>query len=104
MLYAYGAGKTTAVRIPATLLTPDGGHAEVLGHDVRRDPQTVRRLIGLTGQYAAVDDLLSAAENLRMIGRLLGLRPAAAKARAAELLAVFGLTEHAGTTPSSSSA
>jgi oleandomycin transport system ATP-binding protein len=92
-----GAGKSTAVRILATLLTPDGGHAEVLGHDVRRDPRSVRRLIGLTGQYAAVDDLLSAAENLRMIGRLLGLRSAAAKARAAELLATFGLAEHAGT-------
>jgi oleandomycin transport system ATP-binding protein len=92
-----GAGKSTAVRILATLLAPDGGHAEVLGHDVRRDPRSVRRLIGLTGQYAAVDDLLSAAENLRMIGRLLGLRPAAAKARAAGLLATFGLTEHAGT-------
>ncbi len=92
-----GAGKTTAVRILATLLAPDSGHAEVLGHDVRRDPRAVRRLIGLTGQYAAVDDLLSARENLRMIGRLLGLGPAAAKARAAELLAAFGLTEHAGT-------
>jgi oleandomycin transport system ATP-binding protein len=92
-----GAGKTTAVRILATLVAPDDGHAEVFGHDVRREARVVRRLIGLTGQYAAVDDLLSARENLRMIGRLLGLRPAIARARADELLAAFSLTEQAGT-------
>jgi oleandomycin transport system ATP-binding protein len=90
-----GAGKTTAVRILCTLLRPDSGRAEVLGHDVVREPQLVRSLIGLTGQYAAVDDLLSATENLFMIGRLLGLGHRAARLRAAELLAAFGLAEHA---------
>ena len=67
-----GAGKATAVRILGTLLRPDGGHAEILGYDVVREPQQVRSLIGLTGQYAAVDDMLSGRENLSMIGRLLG--------------------------------
>src|ERR1700689_3870194 len=86
-----GAGKTTAVRILCTLLRPDSGPAEVLGHDVVREPQQVRSAIGLTGQYAAVDDLLSARENLSMIGRLLGLRRRAAMRRADELLAAFGL-------------
>ena len=91
-----GAGKTTAVRILTTLLWPDSGRASVLGYDVQRQPQQVRRLIGLAGQYAAVDDLISAKENLYMIGRLLGQRPNAARARAAELLAAFGLAEAAG--------
>jgi oleandomycin transport system ATP-binding protein len=86
-----GAGKTTAVRILCTLLRPDAGRAEVLGHDVVREAQQVRSLIGLTGQYAAVDDLLSARENLYMIGRLLGLGRRPARARAAELLDAFGL-------------
>jgi oleandomycin transport system ATP-binding protein len=93
-----GAGKTTAVRILCTLLPPDSGHAEILGHDVVREPQRVRSLIGLTGQYAAVDDMLSARENLYMIGRLLGLRRRAARHRAAELLAAFGLADQAGQT------
>jgi oleandomycin transport system ATP-binding protein len=93
-----GAGKTSAVRILCTLLRPDSGHAEVLGHDVVREPQQVRSLIGLTGQYAAVDDLLSARENLSMIGRLLGLRRKAAMRRADELLAAFGLAGDAGKT------
>jgi oleandomycin transport system ATP-binding protein len=91
-----GAGKTTAVRILCTLLRPDSGCAQVLGHDVVRQPQQVRALIGLTGQYAAVDDLLSARENLYMIGRLLGQRRRAARARAAELLDAFGLSQDAG--------
>ncbi len=93
-----GAGKTTLVRILATLLTPDAGRAFVLGRDVVAQPQRVREVIGLTGQYAAVDDLISARENLYLIGRLLGLRPRAARARGAQLLAAFGLSEMAGTT------
>jgi oleandomycin transport system ATP-binding protein len=92
-----GAGKTTAVRILATLLRPDTGRASVLGYDVVSGASEVRRSIGLTGQYAAVDDLISASENLYMIGRLLGLRPSAARARSAELLAAFGLADAAGT-------
>jgi len=93
-----GAGKTTAVRILCTLLRPDSGRAAILGHDVVREPQRVRSLIGLTGQYAAVDDMLSAQENLYMIGRLLGLRRRAARRRAGELLAEFGLSADAGRT------
>jgi oleandomycin transport system ATP-binding protein len=92
-----GAGKTTIVRVLATLLRPDQGRAAVGGHDVVAQPLQVRRRIGLTGQYAAVDDLLSGRENLYMIGRLLGLRPAAARARAGELLRRFGLAGAAGT-------
>ena len=75
-----GAGKTTAIRVLSTLLRPDAGRASVGGHDVVRRPQEVRRLIGLTGQYAAVDELLSGKENLYMIGRLLGLGASAARA------------------------
>ena len=81
-----GAGKTTAVRILTTLLLPDGGHAEVGGYDVVRQAHRVRQLIGLTGQYASVDDGLTGTNNLIMIGRLLGLSRPAARARAAELL------------------
>ena len=90
-----GAGKTTAVRILATLLRPDGGTARVAGHDVLRDPAAVRRQIGLTGQYASVDETLTGRQNLVMIGRLLDLEPRDAKARAAELLAWFGLDDAA---------
>jgi oleandomycin transport system ATP-binding protein len=90
-----GAGKTTAVRILATLLTPDGGRAEVLGHDVQADAHRVRRLIGLTGQYASVDDGLTGMNNLVMIGRLLGMSRPEAKSRARELLDRFGLAEAA---------
>jgi oleandomycin transport system ATP-binding protein len=90
-----GAGKTTAVRILATLLRPDGGQASVLGYDVLRDAHQVRQLIGLTGQYASVDEGLSGTNNLIMIGRLLGMPRADAKARAAELLARFDLTDAA---------
>jgi oleandomycin transport system ATP-binding protein len=91
-----GAGKTTAVRILATLLRPDDGQARVCGYDVLRDAHQVRQLIGLTGQYASIDEGLSGTNNLIMIGRLLGLGRAEAKARAAELLARFDLTEAAG--------
>ena len=90
-----GAGKTTAVRILATLLRPDGGAARVCGYDVQRDAHQVRQLIGVTGQYASVDDGLSGTNNLVMIGRLLGLSRPTAKARAAELLARFELSEAA---------
>jgi oleandomycin transport system ATP-binding protein len=93
-----GAGKTTAVRILATLLRPDGGQASVCGYDVLRDAYQVRQLIGLTGQYASVDDGLSGTNNLIMIGRLLGLPRGQARARAAELLARFELAEAAGRT------
>ena len=68
-----GAGKTTLIRILATLLTPDAGHADVLGHDVVREPAAVRELIGLTGQFAAVDEILTGRENLEMFGRLFDL-------------------------------
>ncbi|MFB4305315.1 ATP-binding cassette domain-containing protein [Actinomadura sp. GTD37] len=91
-----GAGKTTAVRILATLLRPDAGRAEVRGLDVVRDAAKVRELVGLTGQYASVDEDLTATENLVLIGRLLDLRKAEARTRAAELLERFELTEDAG--------
>jgi oleandomycin transport system ATP-binding protein len=91
-----GAGKTTAVRILATLLAPDAGRAWVAGFDVVAQPQRVRARIGLTGQYAAVDDLLTARENLYLIGRLLGLRSRAARARAGVLLNQFSLADVAG--------
>ncbi len=91
-----GAGKTTAIRVLSTLLRPDAGRARVGGYDVVRQAAEVRRLIGLTGQYAAVDELLSGQENLYMLGRLLGLRAADGRARARELLEAFGLSEAAG--------
>jgi oleandomycin transport system ATP-binding protein len=91
-----GAGKTTAIKILATLLRPDAGRAYVLGREVVSQAQQVRQLIGLTGQYAAVDDLISARENLYMIGRLLGMRPRSARARGSELLETFGLADAAG--------
>jgi oleandomycin transport system ATP-binding protein len=90
-----GAGKTTAVRILATLLRPDGGQARVCGYDVQQDAHQVRQLVGLTGQYASVDEGLSGTNNLVMIARLLGIPRAQAKARAAELLERFDLTEAA---------
>src|SRR2546423_6405050 len=86
-----GAGKTTAVRILATLLNADAGRASVGGYDVANNPVAVRSLIGLTGQYASVDEDLSGRENLVLIGRLLDMNRPAAKARAAELLASFEL-------------
>ena len=90
-----GAGKTTAVRILATLVRPDGGTAEVAGHDVARSPGEVRRRIGLVGQSAALDESLSGRENLVMFGRLFHIGTAAARRRADELLARFDLEEAA---------
>ncbi|MGX7825676.1 ATP-binding cassette domain-containing protein [Actinokineospora sp. 24-640] len=91
-----GAGKTTAVRVLATLLKADAGSARVGGYDVRTQATAVRGLIGLTGQYASVDEDLSATENLVLIGRLLGKPRADARATAADLLARFELTDAAG--------
>lgn len=94
-----GAGKTTAVRILATLLKADGGIAEVAGIDVAKDPDGVRARIGLSGQYAAVDEHLTGFENLQMVGRLYGMPKAKASQRARDLLERFGL-EDAGDRPS----
>jgi oleandomycin transport system ATP-binding protein len=91
-----GAGKTTAIRVLSTLLYPDAGRASVGGYDVVRHPERVRAMIGLTGQYAAVDELLSGRENLFMIGRLLGMSARDARARAKELLEAFDLSDAAG--------
>jgi ABC-2 type transport system ATP-binding protein len=88
-----GAGKTTAVRILATLVAPDGGTAVVAGHDVVRHPARVQAAISLTGQYAAVDELLTGAENLVMLGRLRRLGRTGARRRAAELLDQFDLVD-----------
>jgi ABC-2 type transport system ATP-binding protein len=88
-----GAGKTTAVRILTTLLEPDAGSAEVAGVDVLTDPGRVRERIGLSGQYAAVDEYLTGFENLDMVGRLYKLGRSAARARARELLELFALSE-----------
>ena len=90
-----GAGKTTLVRILATLLAPDAGRAEVFGHDVAGEPAAVRELIGLTGQFAAVDELLTGRENLEMFGRLFKLSGEQARRRAGELLDRFDLTQAA---------
>ena len=94
-----GAGKTTAVRVLTTLLKPDAGTAVVAGVDVLRDPDGVRSRIGLSGQYAAVDEHLTGFENLEMVGRLYGMGRAAARARARELLERFDLAD-AGDRPS----
>jgi ABC-2 type transport system ATP-binding protein len=90
-----GAGKTTMVNVLSTLVTPDSGRAVVAGHDVVADPAAVRKRIMLTGQYAALDDMLSGYENLVMFGRLMGLRKPAAQARARELLGEFDLEKAA---------
>lgn len=90
-----GAGKTTAVRILATLLRPDAGTARVGGLDVVKDAHKVRALVGLTGQYASVDEQLTGSENLRLIGRLLGMSRKDCRARASELLASFSLEDAA---------
>jgi ABC-2 type transport system ATP-binding protein len=89
-----GAGKTTMVRILATLIRPDAGTAVVAGHDLLADPAGVRRSISLTGQFAAVDEMLTGQENLEMMARLLRLPRRAARARADELLAAFELGDH----------
>ena len=88
-----GAGKTTAVKILTTLVRPDGGRAEVAGVDVLDDPAGVRRLIGVSGQYAAVDEYLTGFENLDMIGRLYHLGARRSRVRAEELLAQFDLLD-----------
>ena len=90
-----GAGKTTTIRMLATLLQPDAGSALVLGHDIRAESDAVRGLVSLTGQMASVDEDLTGRENLILLGWLLGLKRAAAKARAAELIDAFGLSEAA---------
>jgi ABC-2 type transport system ATP-binding protein len=90
-----GAGKTTAVRVLATLLRPDAGRAQVAGHDVLTDAAAVRRVVGLTGQYTALDEYLTGRSNLVMIGRLSRLTARAASRRADDLLDRFGLTEAA---------
>ena len=90
-----GAGKTTTVRILTTLLIPDSGSARVAGIDVIKDPGKVREVIGLSGQYAAVDETLTGWDNLVMFGRLYHLSPSAAKKRAEELLEQFSLTDAA---------
>ena len=93
-----GAGKTTAVSILATLLIPDSGSARVAGADVLKEPARVRERIGLSGQYAALDEHLTGFENLDMIGRLYRLGRSRSRARARELLEVFDLSE-AGNRP-----
>ena len=90
-----GAGKTTALRILSTLLVPDGGRARVAGFDVVRDAERVRQAIGLTGQYASVDEDLTGRENLVLFGTLLDLGRAGARSRAAELLEWFDLSDAA---------
>jgi ABC-2 type transport system ATP-binding protein len=90
-----GAGKTTTVRILATLLQPDDGSAQVLGHDVTRDADTVRRLVGLSGQFSAIDENLTGYENLWMFGRLYGLASPEARNRSRELLGLFDLDDAA---------
>ncbi len=94
-----GAGKTTTVRILTTLTRVDAGEATVAGHDVRTAPRQVRRSIGLTGQQTAVDDLLTARQNLTMFGRLFRLDKAQARRRADELLEQFALTDAADRAP-----
>ncbi|MER6214892.1 MULTISPECIES: ATP-binding cassette domain-containing protein [unclassified Streptomyces] len=93
-----GAGKTTAVRVLTTLLRPDSGRAVVAGIDVLKHPDDVRRSIGLSGQFAAVDEYLTGRENLRMVGQLYQMSGRAAKARATELLERFDLAEAADRT------
>src|SRR5262249_1274777 len=93
-----GAGKTTLVRILATLLRPDAGRAELLGLDVAADPSKVRGQLALTGQFAAVDELLTGRENLEMFGRLFRLSRVDTRHRASELLERFELTDAADRT------
>jgi len=91
-----GAGKTTTIRMLATLIRPDAGTARVLGHDIVADADAVRGSVSLTGQLASVDEDLTGRENLVLVGRLLGLKSPAAKARADELLDAFGIAEASG--------
>jgi len=90
-----GAGKTTMIRILSTLTTADAGEARVAGFDVRREPDGVRRSIGVTGQFSAIDELLTGRENLRLMADLAHLRGADARARVEELLTRFDLTDAA---------
>ncbi|WP_246320048.1 ATP-binding cassette domain-containing protein [Paenibacillus qinlingensis] len=90
-----GAGKTTTINMLATLLRPDAGSAKIFGYDVVKESQIVRQLIGVTGQYASVDESLSATENLIIFSRLLGLSRKEARQKSDELLEEFGLTEAA---------
>jgi ABC-2 type transport system ATP-binding protein len=90
-----GAGKTTMLRMLTTLLPIDAGQARIFGVDVASQPHQIRQLVGVTGQYASVDENLTAAENLRLFGRLLGLSPRAARATAHDLLGRFGLEDAA---------
>jgi ABC-2 type transport system ATP-binding protein len=94
-----GAGKTTIVQILSTLIQPDAGTATVMGYDLRREAGAVRGVIGVTGQFSAVDDLLTGEENLLLMGRLLHLPAAVRRARASELLQRFDLVEAAPLTP-----
>src|SRR4029077_10713408 len=94
-----GAGKTTMVRILSTLIPADAGTAGVMGHDLRREAGVVRAVIGVTGQFSAVDNLLTGEENLHLMGRLLHLPPAERRARATRLLETFDLVEAAGQIP-----
>src|SRR5215813_9508609 len=98
MLGPNGAGKTTAVRVLTTLLKPDAGRAVVAGIDVLKYPNRVRRMIGLSGQFAAVDEYLTGRENLRMVGELYQLPAHQAKKRADELLERFSLADAADRT------
>src|SRR5690606_37781029 len=91
-----GAGRTTVVRMLATLLRSDAGSARVLGHDILTDADAVRTNVGLTGQYASVDEALTGAENLSIIARLDGFSGAAARKRSEDLLAAFELSDAAG--------
>ncbi|MBA2239846.1 MAG: ATP-binding cassette domain-containing protein, partial [Solirubrobacterales bacterium] len=91
-----GAGKTTTIRMLATLLAPDAGSARVLGYDIVSEADAVRSVVSLTGQLASVDEDLTGRENLVLLGRLLGLGRAEAKARSFELLEAFGLAEASG--------
>ncbi|ADB49554.1 daunorubicin resistance protein DrrA family ABC transporter ATP-binding protein [Conexibacter woesei] len=93
-----GAGKTTMLKMLATLLSIDAGRAEIFGVDVAREPHRIRQLLGVTGQYASVDENLTATENLWLFGRLQGLRSADARSTAARLLGQFGLEDAAGKT------
>jgi len=90
-----GAGKTTTINVLATLLKPDAGTAKIFGYDVKKDAQKVRQIIGLTGQYATIDESLTAMENLKIFARLLGFSRTDAKRKAEELLEEFSLTEAA---------
>ena len=91
-----GAGKTTTIRMLATLIRPDEGSARVLGHDIEREADAVRAAVSLTGQLASVDEELTGRENLVLLGRLLGLSRAGARARADELLDAFGIADASG--------